>query len=170
VGVPPPLNRLWGMPSSVVAALRVLPDIAAHTEAMVAHTAMLERIADGLDRVALDTKVLDALRGEMASVREATGILGPMDERLATMESAMPVLVEVQQHLARVPDTLADLDRGIGRLSAQLERMLGSLEGLAKSVDELEERLVPIGRLASFGRRRNRRAAAADAEADEAPA
>jgi hypothetical protein len=73
----------------------------------------------------------------------------------------MPVLVEVQQHLARVPDTLADLDRGVGRLSDQLERMLGSLTALATSVEELDERLVPIGRLASFGRRRNRRAAAA---------
>jgi hypothetical protein len=70
MGVPPSLNRLFGMPSSVIAALRVLPDIAAHTEAMVAHTAMLERIADGLDRVAVDTRVLDALHGEMARVRE----------------------------------------------------------------------------------------------------
>ncbi|MEA2309568.1 MAG: hypothetical protein QOI65_1854, partial [Thermoleophilaceae bacterium] len=61
----------------------------------------------------------------------------------------------------RVPDTLARLDGGIERLSDQLERMLGALTGLSVSVASLEERLVPIGRIASFGRRRGRRAAAA---------
>ncbi|MEA2308465.1 MAG: hypothetical protein QOI65_751, partial [Thermoleophilaceae bacterium] len=66
---------------------------------MVTHTAMLERIADGLDRVSADTHELAELRAEMASVREATAVLGPMDARMATIEGAMPVLVEVQQHL-----------------------------------------------------------------------
>jgi hypothetical protein len=158
VAVPPPLNRLFGVPASVSAALRVLPDIAAHTEAMVAHTAVLERIADSLDRVSGDTEALPELRADMRRVGEATAILAPMDARMAVIEGAMPVLVEVQQHLARVPDTLAELDAGIKRLSGQLERMLGSLDALSGSVDSLQEGLVPIGRIASRWPRRSRKA------------
>jgi hypothetical protein len=94
----------------------------------------------------------------MRRVGQATAILAPMDERMAAIEGAMPVLVEVQQHLARVPDTLADLDAGMGRLSDQLERMLSSLDTLSGSVDALQEGLVPIGRIASRWPRRARKA------------
>jgi DNA repair ATPase RecN len=163
MAVPPPLNRLFGAPSSIVSALRVLPDIAAHTEVMVRHTAILERIAESLERVSTDTDALRELRAEMARVAEATAV---MDGRMANIESAMPVLVEVQRDLTRVPDTLARLDGGMERLSSLLEQMLSSLDSLASSVVSLEERLVPIGRIASFGRRRRNSRVVDETDAD----
>jgi methyl-accepting chemotaxis protein len=153
VGVPPPLNRLFGVPSTVASALRVLPEIAAHTAAMVEHTAMLERIARSLERVGADTLALKELRDDMGEVAQQTAT---MDGRMAEIAGAMPVLVEVQQHLSRVPETLERLDVAMDRLSGQLERMLGSLDALSVSVDALQEGVSPLGRIAGRWSRRGR--------------
>ena len=155
MAMPPPLNRLFGAPASVVSALRVLPQIAEHTETMAG---LLQRILSAIDRVSTDTEALPELSANMRRVGDATAVLDPMDARMAAIESAMPVLVEVQQHLARVPDTLERLDTAMARLSDQLERMLGSLDALSESVDSLQEGLGPLGRLASRWPRRSRSA------------
>jgi hypothetical protein len=155
MAVPPPLSRLLGVPASVASALRVLPQIAEHTEAM---TGLLQRILSAIDGVSTDTEALPALSKNMQRVGDATAVLEPMDARMAAIEAAMPVLVEVQGHLARVPDTLERLDVAMAQLSGQLERMLGSLDTLAESVDSLQEGLGPLGRLASRWPRRSRNA------------
>lgn len=143
-----PLDRLPGLPRELLAALRLVPSIARHTEAMERHTSTLQDVLAALERVAGDTAALPALRSDMGRVAQTTSVLEPMDGRMAAIEGAMPVLVEVQQHLARVPDTLAGLDESMTRLSGLLERMLGSLDGLSGSVDVLQESVGPLGRVA----------------------
>ncbi len=151
-----PLDRLFGVPASVAAALRVLPDIAEYTRTMMGHTEALQKIADSMDELRRDTSALPELRREMGEVAEATRV---MDGRMAEIEGAMPVLVEVQQHLALVPDTLTKLNADMERLSDLLERMLGSLDTLSASVDQLQVGVEPLGRVASrWPRRRNRTA------------
>ena len=106
----PSLGGVASLPTDAVAALRRLPEIAENTRVMKEHTAALVRVAEALDRVAADTAALK-----------------PMDQRMAAIEAAMPVLVEVQQHLAKLPETI---------------------EGLMASVDVLQGAVEPLGRLA----------------------
>ena len=144
--VPLPFDRLLGVPADALAALRILPAIAEHTEAMEAHTALLRDVSRALDRVAGDTAALPKLRKEMERVGQATAILEPMDGRMASIEDAMPVLVEVQQHLARLPETMGRLDQRIDNLSGLLERMLGSLDGVAGADEHPQPAARPMAR------------------------
>jgi hypothetical protein len=91
-------------------------------------------------------------------VAAATQVLPPMDERMAAIEGAMPVLVEVQRHLARVPETLEHLDTRLADLSATLERLLVSLEGLDRNVGSLHAAVGPLSRVAERLPGRGRRA------------
>jgi hypothetical protein len=143
-----PVGRIVALPTDVLSGLRVLPQIADHTEAMKEHTAVLRDIADGMKAVSADTEVLPAVQRDMSRVAALTGVLEPMDERMAAIQDAMPTLVVVQQHLARVPDTLERLDGHISELSLLLERLVANTEALAKSVDSLYQAVGPLGRLA----------------------
>jgi len=93
----------------------------------------------------------------MAVVGDATAVLRPMDARMASIEGAMPVLVEVQQHLARVPDTLEHLDAGLTRMSDTLDRLLVALERLDAELASLDSAVGPLGRLAQRFPGRSRR-------------
>src|SRR3954454_9978330 len=149
MGSPLALDKLIGIPADVVGALRVLPLIAEHTEAMREHTAVLEEINAGTKGGCADTEALPELKANMQKVAETTVVLGPMDGRMATIEEAMPTLVEVQEHLAKVPDTLERLDASMDRLSGLLEDLLGALGRLSKSVTALQESVQPLGRIAN---------------------
>ncbi|MBV8220563.1 MAG: hypothetical protein JO325_19020 [Solirubrobacterales bacterium] len=59
----------------------------------------------------------------------------------------MPVLVKVQQHLARLPETIETLDAGIDRLVGLMDRLLVSIETLDGNVGSLRSSLEPIGRI-----------------------
>jgi PAS domain-containing protein len=146
--LPFPLGKLIGIPSDVVGALRVLPLIAEHTEAMRAHTAVLEEIADGIKGVSSDTEALVRLERDMRRVAETTAVLGPMDGRMATIEGAMPTLVDVQRDLASLPETLERLDGSMDRLSTLLEELLDALQTLSGSVAGLQQSVQPLGRIA----------------------
>jgi hypothetical protein len=148
VGSPLPLDKLIAIPADLIGALRVLPLIAEHTEAMRAHTAVLEDINAGIKGVSSDTEALPELKTNMQKVAETTAVLGPMDGRMATIEAAMPTLVEVQEHLAKVPDTLERLDASMDRLSGLLEDLLQALGTLSTSVGGLQESVQPLGRIA----------------------
>jgi hypothetical protein len=108
----------------------------------------------------------------MAGVAESTKVLDGMDQRMAAIEAAMPMLVEVQQHLARLPETIGGLDRGVLSMDANLQGLLLSLEELSANLNRLEGSVGPLGRLAGRvpGSRRAARKAAAAAEADGAEA
>ena len=67
---------------------------------------------------------------------------------MATIEDAMPVLVEVQQHLAKLPETMQNLEAGISGLTELLTQLVGSLETLDTNVAALQESMEPVGRLA----------------------
>lgn len=152
----PPLDRLLGVPRDALAVLRTLQDISRYTEAMQSHTAMLPEVTRFLERVADDTAELPALNEEMARVAAAMALIAQMDGRMATIERAMPTLVDVQKHLVELPETVGALDARMGHLSELLERMLSSMEGLARSVDALQVAVGPMARLA--GRLPGRRA------------
>lgn len=143
-----PLGRLLALPADAVTALRTLPAIAAHTQAMEAHTAQLADVVRALDQVALATAALPELREDMARVAQTTAVLAPMDGRMATIEAAMPLLVEVQKDLADMPQTLDRLEATIGRLSTLLDGFLVSLEGLSQNVELLQAAIGPLGRVA----------------------
>lgn len=142
----PSLDRIAALPADVIAALRMIPEIAEHTRAMEEHTASLTEVARALRDVSADTDALPGLREEMGKV---AGLIDAMDSRMATIEEAMPVLVEVQRHLAQLPDTMGRLDEGIERLSGLMERILTALDGLNGSVDTLQSAVEPMARLAS---------------------
>ena len=135
----PPIGRLRRLPSDLSAALRLIPSIAEHTARLHEMTRMLTRISG-------DTEALPPLGRNMERVAEATSVI---DARLAAIEKAMPVLVEVQRHLDQLPETMAGLDEGIGRLSTLMERILPSLDGLGVSVEALRVEVGPVTRLAS---------------------
>lgn len=121
------LDRLPGLPTDVLAALKVLPGMARDTAAMARHTEVL-------DEVAAATGALPELREEMARVAAATESIARIDARMATIEEAMPVLVAVQQHLSQLPETM--------------DRLELRLEELSATLGTLQESLGPIGRLA----------------------
>jgi len=62
----PSLDRISALPADVLAALRLLPEIAENTRAMKEHTAALSEVAATLDRVAADTAALPPLREDLA--------------------------------------------------------------------------------------------------------
>src|SRR6478672_5673230 len=95
----PSLERLTGLPSDVVDALRTIPDILEATRQSAAHTAQLNEVA------------------------EQTSVLKDMDGRMAAIEEAMPVLVEVQRHLARLPETMEALLKALDRLNENVDRL-----------------------------------------------
>ena len=136
------------MPAELLDGLRVLPEIAEHTGAMAEATRSLPHIERVMRTISADTKALGALNQTMAEVSEATRTLGPIADRMASIESAMPVLVEVQQHLARVPDTLERLDARIGKMTTLLDRLMVSLDALAEQVETLQGAVGPLGRIA----------------------
>lgn len=109
----PSLGAVTGLPADAVAALRKLPEIAESTRAMKEHTAVLERVAEALERVAADTAVLRK-----------------MDKRMAAIEKRMPLLADVQRDLAELPeiieglktsaDTLHEAVQPLGRLAGRV--------------------------------------------------
>jgi hypothetical protein len=108
--LPNSLGCILEPPADLISALLTLPSIAKQTQVMAQNTAPLRRVAESIEGVASDTEALPELQREMARVAKATAVLGPMDARMASIEQAMPTLVSIQQHLARVPDTLERLD------------------------------------------------------------
>ncbi|HEX3242264.1 MAG TPA: hypothetical protein VHQ97_04235 [Solirubrobacterales bacterium] len=134
-----PFGLLRRLPSDVSAALRLIPSIAEHTERLHEMTSRLTRISG-------DTEALPPLERNMERVAETTSAI---DARLREIEKAMPVLVEVQRHLDQLPETMAGLDQGIDRLSALMERILPSLDGLGVNVEALRVEVAPVTRLAS---------------------
>ena len=118
-------------PGELAAALRTLPEL---LEA-------LTRVGDDTGRMAENTAELPEIRANLDEVRRTTSVLPGMDERMATIEGAMPVLVEVQQHLARLPETLEGLN-------ARIAELVGLMDGLQTSLGDLHESLEPLGRLA----------------------
>lgn len=136
------IDRLLRIPGDLAAALAVVPAIAEQTASLYEMTRTLRRISD-------DTSALPPLRENMERVAEATSILSEVDAKLATISDAMPVLVEVQRHLDRLPETMAGLDAGIGRLTLLIEEMLPSMDALGGNVETLREELGPVSRLAS---------------------
>jgi ABC-type transporter Mla subunit MlaD len=119
------------VPGELAAALRTLPEV----------LDTLRRVGDDTRRMADNTAELPDVRAQLEQVAEMASVLPRMDERMATIEGAMPVLVEVQQHLARLPETLEGLSAGIAEL-------VGLMEGLQTSLGHLHESLEPLGRLA----------------------
>ncbi len=103
------------MPADLVAALRVVPE-------MARDVARMNRNTEVLGEVAQATAALPRLHEDMARVAKATEAIGALDARMANIEAAMPVLVEVQQHLARLPETMESLDGRISELSTVLDR------------------------------------------------
>ena len=96
----------------------------------------------------LPVPFLPAIVRNTESMAEATQAIAVIDERMSNIEAAMPVLVEVQQHLARLPETIEKLDVRVGELSVLLQKMLDSMNELAVSVDAMQEAVGPLGRLA----------------------
>jgi hypothetical protein len=129
--LPLPLDRVFGLPSGVLSALRMLPAIARNTADM-----------------AEATQALPDLRRDIERVAEATAAIGVIDSRMTNIEAAMPVLVEVQQHLAKLPETMEGLDVRIAELSVLLARMLDTMGELATSIDAMQDAVGPLGRLA----------------------
>ncbi len=99
-----------------------------------------------LDSLATDLGALNDLKEQMAVVADATAALPAMDGRMATIEGAMPALLEVQQHLARRPETLEGMRTGLDRLSELMERLLTSMDRLDGDVDQLQQSIQPLGR------------------------
>lgn len=84
----------------------------------------------------------------LGEVADATNVLPGMDARMASIESSMPVLVEVQQHLARLPETMDTLGTGLTELSGLMEQLLTSLDHLNRNVDSVRTSIEPLGRIA----------------------
>ena len=118
-------------PGELAASLRTLPEL---LEA-------LQRVGDDTRRMADSTAELPDVRAQLERVAQMTSVLPQMDERMSTIEEAMPVLVDVQQHLARLPETIEGLNAGIAEL-------VGLMDGLQASLGHLHESLEPLGRLA----------------------
>lgn len=117
-------------PGELATSLRTLPELLA-----------LRKVGDDTRRMADNTAELPDVRAQLEQAAEMTSVLPQMDRRMATIEEAMPVLVEVQQHLARLPETIEGLNRGIAEL-------VGLMDGLQASLGHLHESLEPLGRLA----------------------
>jgi hypothetical protein len=96
----------------------------------------------------LPVPFLPAIARNTEAMAEATQAIAVIDERMSNIEAAMPVLVEVQQHLARLPETIEGLDVRVAELSVLLQKMLDSMNELAVSVDAMQEAVGPLGRLA----------------------
>src|SRR5439155_1104953 len=143
-----PLERVLAPSAEILDALRRIPQIVRNTGAIADATEALPKMERQLRAVVRHTESLPALAEQMAVVGDATAVLRPMDARMASIEGAMPVLVEVQQHLARVPDTLEHLDAGLTRMSDTLERLLVALERLDAELASLDSAVGPLGRLA----------------------
>lgn len=135
-----PLGRLISAPGEVLSIIRLLRTIAENTESM-----------------AQATKALPQLERDMRQVAEYTQILPEMHERMGVIAGAMPVLVDVQQSLARLPDTAEHLDAGLARMQELLDRLMPSLDELGRTVGALQESIGPLSRLADRfpGRGRN---------------
>jgi len=108
----------------------------------------LPAIARNTEAMAEATQSLPDLRRDIERVAEATAEIGVIDARMSNIEAAMPVLVEVQQHLARLPETMEALDARVAELTVLLQRMLDSMGQLTVSVDAMHDAVGPIGRLA----------------------
>jgi methyl-accepting chemotaxis protein len=121
----PSLDRISALPADVLAALRLLPEIAENTRAMKEHTAALAEVVAALDRVASDTASLPPLRTDLAEIGELPPTLG------------------------RLEQGIQGLDGGIEQLSELMERILTAVAGLNESVEALQGAVGPMGRLAS---------------------
>jgi len=121
----PSLDRISALPADVLAALRLLPEIAENTRAMKEHTAVLAEVVAALDRVAGDTASLPPLRADLAEIGELPPTLG------------------------RLEQGIQGLDGGIEQLSELMERILTAVAGLNASVEALQGVVGPMGRLAS---------------------
>jgi ABC-type transporter Mla subunit MlaD len=150
--------NLLGLPAHVIAALGQIPRLFDRLDSIDTSTRQLDQIRAAIETVSQDTRELASLREDMrrvaaateplGAVAAATDVLPGMDDRMATIEAAMPVLVEVQQHLARLPETMETLAGGITNLTVLLERLLTSLDRLDENVTHLDSTIRPLGSLA----------------------
>ncbi len=116
---------LLRLPVDVLGSIRLLPEIARHTEAMARNTALLDDVLEQIGGVKSDTGSLPQVARGMGDVSE--GIDGLV---------------------ARMPASLEQLDDRIERLSGLMERFLGSVDELSRNVDALREAITPLGRIA----------------------
>ena len=126
----------------------VLPAVDENLEQVMAATDGLPEIGRKLDTLGADLAALGDLKEQMTVVADATGVLPGIDERMSTIEGAMPALLEVQQHLARLPETIEGMQAGIDRLTELMERLLTSMDRLDGDVDQLQQSIKPLGRIA----------------------
>lgn len=131
------LGRPLGGAAALLEALKVLPEIADNTAAM-----------------AKATRSLPKIERRLAEIAEAASVLPQMDARMENIEAAMPVLVEVQTSLRNLPENMAGLDSGLGRLEALIDQLLVTLNdlgegigGLRLAVDPLQADLAGVARL-----------------------
>jgi hypothetical protein len=168
-----PFRFLLSLPGDVLGGLRQLPRLVSDIGRIADATLALPGILVSTEKMAADTDVLAQIRDDMAGVAESTKVLDGMDQRMAAIEAAMPMLVEVQQHLARLPETIGGLDRGVLSMDANLQGLLLSLEELSVNLNRLEGSVGPLGRLAGRvpgSRRAARKAQAVEAKANGAEA
>jgi DNA repair ATPase RecN len=153
-GLPNPL----GLPAELVGALKLLPVIADRLGDVVTALGALSGLGEGVDAIGRDTaelrsvsehtRHLPGMNDKLGVVANATDVLPTMDRRMATIEEAMPALLEVQQHLARLPESIEHLDAHIGRLAQIMDRLLESLGRLDDDVNVLSSSVEPLSRLA----------------------
>lgn len=131
------LARPLGGATVLLGALKVLPEIADNTAAM-----------------AKATRSLPKIERRLAEIAEAASVLPQMDARMQNIEAAMPVLVEVQTSLRDLPENMAGLDSGLGRLEVLIDQLLVTLNDLGEgighlhlAVDPLQENLAGVARL-----------------------
>src|SRR3954452_12294468 len=139
---------LPGIPSDVVASLKLLPDLSRHLEVIAETTGALPEMLEHIEGMRSDTEALPRLHADMRKVAAATARLRAILERIEGIESAMPALVEVQQQLVDLPVTLGRLGDGIEKLSVTLDQLLASLGGLDQNVATLHTAVEPLGRVA----------------------
>lgn len=139
---------LTSIPADVVGLVQRLPQVLRRLDEIAEATRALPEMLDAIERLGLDTRALPALSRDMARIAEATDALPQMQARMDSIERAMPVLVEVQQHLARMPDTIETLGAGLTGHGQLLDRLLVSLDHLDENVAALRAAVQPLGRIA----------------------
>ena len=59
------------------------------------------------------TRTLPEINERLAEVAAGASKIPDIERRMETIEAAMPTLVEVQQHLRKLPETMAELQTAL---------------------------------------------------------
>jgi uncharacterized membrane protein YccC len=59
------------------------------------------------------TRTLPEINERLAEVAAGAAKIPDIERRMETIEAAMPTLVEVQQHLRKLPETMAELQAAL---------------------------------------------------------